>query len=101
MSDTPDLVTGDRETPIVEPPVSVTEVDEGASRREVHDMWVAGTEEPEWVRTATDEGAQEMLPEGDDPAAAIQRGIAVDDDFVDSDDTDADQRQIINMGPQH
>jgi NADH-quinone oxidoreductase subunit D len=101
MSDTPDLPTGDTETPITEPPVAVMDVDEATSRRRVHDVWVAGTEEQAWVRDATDEGAQEMLPEGQDPAARIQRGVAVDDDFLDSDATDEDERQIVNMGPQH
>ena len=44
-------------------------------RREVHDMWVAGTEEPGWMRSYTNEGAQEMLPRDLDPAVSVQRGV--------------------------
>ena len=101
MSDTPHLATGDRETPTIEPPESVGGLDDAASRREMHDVWVAGTEEQEWVRAATDEGAQEMLPEAQDAAATIQRGTAVDDDYIGEGGADEDQRQILNMGPQH
>lgn len=100
MSNTPHLVTGDRETPTIDPPEPVGGSDAG-SRRELRDVWVAGTEEQAWVRAATDEGAQEMLPEGLDAAVTIQRGIAVDDDYVGDGDADEDQRQILNMGPQH
>ena len=38
------------------PPASETE------RRQLHDMWAAGTEEPDWVVASTSEGAQLMLP---------------------------------------
>jgi NADH-quinone oxidoreductase subunit D len=101
MSDTPHLATGDRETPTIEPPEPVGGLDDATSRREIHDVWVAGTEEQEWVRAATDEGAQEMLPEAQDAAATIQRGTAVDDDYIGEGGVDEDQRQILNMGPQH
>ncbi|GBE25807.1 NADH-quinone oxidoreductase subunit 4 [bacterium BMS3Bbin02] len=101
MSDTPHLATGDRETPTIEPPEPVGGLDDATSRREIHDVWVAGTEEQEWVRAATDEGAQEMLPEAQDAAATIQRGTAVDDDYIGEGGADEDQRQILNMGPQH
>jgi NADH-quinone oxidoreductase subunit D len=70
-------------------------------RRRVHDVWVAGTQEPEWVRTATDEGAQELLPSELDPNLAAQRGVAVIDDFDEEPRRDEEERQIINMGPQH
>ena len=43
------------------------------------DLWVAGTEEPEGVITATTEGTQEISP-----------GEVIDED-----------RQILNLGPQH
>ncbi len=103
MSDTPDLATGNLEAPTTEaPPESAAQPSPTArQRREVHDAWVAGTEEPAWVREATDEGAQELLPEADDPAASSQRGIVVADDYVVEDDVDEEERQIINMGPQH
>ena len=70
-------------------------------RRRVHDMWVAGTEEPDWVATATDEGAQELLPHDLDPALATQRGVAVVDDYTEEPRFDEEERQVLNMGPQH
>ena len=70
-------------------------------RRRVHEMWVTGTEERDWVAGATDEGAQEMLPSDLDPAADIQSGVAVIDDFVEEVPVDPEERQFINMGPQH
>ena len=70
-------------------------------RRAAHDIWVSGTEERYPFATETDEGAQEMLPEAQDPASDIQFGIAVDDDFLGESDVLPDERQIINMGPQH
>jgi len=104
MSDTPNLVTGDLEAPTIEAPHDASppiESDSADRRRRVHDVWVAGTEEPEWVRQATDEGAQELLPDADEPALATQRGVVVSDDYVVDDDVDEEERQIINMGPQH
>jgi len=70
-------------------------------RRRVHDLWVAGTEEPSWVATATDEGAQELLPEDLDPALATQRGVAVVDDYGEQPRLDDEELQVLNMGPQH
>ncbi len=103
MSDTPNVVTGDLEAPTIDAPETATPTEPGAaeSRRRIHDVWVSGTEEPEWVRAATDEGAQELLPEADEPALAMQRGVAVTDDYVIEHSLDEDERQIINMGPQH
>jgi NADH-quinone oxidoreductase subunit D len=103
MSDTPNVVTGDLEALTVEPP-SADESQPSTTeerRREIHDMWVAGTEEPSWVRQATDEGSQEMLAAGADQAIAIQEGIVVSDDYVLEDDSAADEHQVLNMGPQH
>ena len=101
MSDTPSLTSGDLETPTIEAPEPSPDRSGAGSRRELHDVWVAGTEEPEWVKDATDERAQELLPDFDEPALAIQRGTLVTDDYVDDDAVDADERQIINLGPQH
>lgn len=103
MSDTPNVVTGDLEAPTTEAPAEVEAPgSEGATaRREVHDMWVAGTEEPTWMRNYTDEGAQEMLGAGEDPALDIARGTVVEDDFIYDDPADDDELQILNMGPQH
>ncbi len=72
-----------------------------SERRRTHDLWVAGTEEPEWVATATDEGAQEILPADIDPAVAGQRGVAVLDDYVSDSTVSPEERQILNLGPQH
>lgn len=71
------------------------------SRRSKHDIWVSGTEERMPFARATDEGAQELLHRDEDPALDIQRGIAVDDDFVVPERVVDEERQIINMGPQH
>lgn len=71
------------------------------TRRDAHDIWVSGTEERYPFAGSTDEGAQEMLPEGDDPAASIQQGVSVDDDYTSEPRNDSEERQIINMGPQH
>jgi NADH-quinone oxidoreductase subunit D len=103
MSDTPNVVTGDLEASTTEAPAEVEAPgSEGATaRREVHDMWVAGTEEPTWMRNYTDEGAQEMLGAGEDPALDIARGTVVEDDFIYDDPADDDELQILNMGPQH
>lgn len=83
------------------PDVGVVDESAAAERLREHDIWVAGTEEPEWLANATDEGAQEMLPRDLDPALAVQRGVVVDDDYVEDVTIVDDERQIINMGPQH
>ena len=103
MSDTPNLVTGDFEAPSVEAPPVAAHVDsqEESARRRAHDVWVAGTEEPDWVQGATDEGAQELLPEAAEPALDVQRGTLVEDDYVIDETPDDEELQIINMGPQH
>jgi len=105
MSDTPNVVTGDLEAPSVAAPPETGSLsaapDTADARRRLHDVWVAGTEEPERVYRATDEGAQELLPEIQEPALATQRGVLVSDDYVTEDTADEDERQIINMGPQH
>ena len=63
------------------------------SRRTKHSIWVSGTEERMPFADATNEGAQELLPRDEDPALDVQRGVAVDDDFVDSDDICAGDRE--------
>ncbi|MEA2003151.1 MAG: NADH-quinone oxidoreductase subunit D [Actinomycetota bacterium] len=103
MSDTPNVVTGDLEAPTTEPPeqAEAPSSPSADARRETHDMWVAGTEEPAWMRDATNERAQEMLEADSDPALEIHRGITVEDDFILDDSADVDELQILNMGPQH
>ncbi len=104
MSDTPNLTTGDFEAPTVEPPEEASAPESGeiaATRRRLRDVWISGTEEPAWVSEATEEGAQEILPDQVDPARRIQRGTVVTDDYVEDDTADEDERQILNLGPQH
>jgi NADH-quinone oxidoreductase subunit D len=72
-------------------------------RRQLQEMWVAGTEEPAWVRAATTEGAQLMLPRQQEPAAEIgeQTGTLVEDDRLYEEVLEEEETQILNMGPQH
>jgi len=83
MSDTPNIVTGDFEAPTIEPPSESAAAPEsaGKQRREIHDVWVAGTEERR-VAQSTNEGAQELLPAEEEPAAEE------DDDFWAEEDED-------------
>ncbi len=70
-------------------------------RRKQHDIWVSGTEERMPFAQATDEGAQELLPWDQEPALDIQSGTAVVDDFLTPVPVVDEERQILNMGPQH
>lgn len=70
-------------------------------RRRTHEVWVAGTEEPDWVASATDEGSQELLPDETNEVLARQLGTAVVDDYVVRPDVAEAERQILNLGPQH
>ena len=63
------------------------------------DLWVAGTEEPEF--SPTDEGAQEISSEEPEGRLAEQLGRVVTDDYLFDDEIDEDERMIVNMGPQH
>jgi len=63
------------------------------------DVWVAGTEEPEL--TPTDEGAQEISIDESGRRLDEQFGRVVEDDYVFDDEAEADERMILNMGPQH
>ncbi len=102
MSDSTRTPADSAPAPTLDSPAEATDgaLDADGRRRE-HDIWVAGTEEPEWIANATDEGAQEMLPRDLDPALSIQRGVTVDDDYFEDEVIVDDERQIINMGPQH
>ncbi len=79
----------------------VKQVSGEQERRRTHEVWVSGTEERYPFAVETDEGAQEMLPEDVDPAVDLQSGTIVDDDYVSHGENDPQERQIINMGPQH
>ncbi|MGB5565993.1 MAG: NADH dehydrogenase (quinone) subunit D [Acidimicrobiia bacterium] len=102
MSDTPRTTESATDAPIVEPPVAETDgAMDSNDRLQKHDIWVAGTEEPDWIADATDEGAQEMLPRDIEPGLQLQRGVVVDDDYLEDETIISDERQILNMGPQH
>lgn len=66
---------------------------------EIVDLWVAGSEEPQFQ--PTDEGAQEISDEETPDRLDTQFGRVIDDDYLFDDDAADDERMIINMGPQH
>jgi len=72
-----------------------------SDKHELHEIWISGTEEPEWVKDSTDEGAQEMFVEEPEGRLIEQEGIRVDDDFIVEEEIPEDELMIINMGPQH
>jgi len=86
-----------------------TGVDESVSppsaseRRQLHDMWAAGTEEPAWVVDSTSEGAQLMLPrdQASPGEVAEEGGTLVTDDRLYDDEQYEEETTILNMGPQH
>jgi NADH-quinone oxidoreductase subunit D len=63
------------------------------------DIWVAGTEEPEFQ--PTDEGAQEISAAESDPRLDEQYGRVVDDDYMFDDEVAEEERVVLNIGPQH
>ncbi|MEX1280785.1 MAG: NADH dehydrogenase (quinone) subunit D [Acidimicrobiia bacterium] len=73
-----------------------------APETETRDLWMTGTEEPQWLLDATDEGAQEMQLVETAERLRDQLGTTVMDDFVVLEEgiTD-DDLMIVNMGPQH
>ena len=102
MSDTPRTTESATDDPTVEKPATETDgAMDSNDRLRKHDIWVAGTEEPDWIADATDEGAQEMLPRDIEPGLQLQRGVVVDDDYLEEETIISDERQILNMGPQH
>ena len=102
MANPPDLATGDTTAP-ADDFAEAAEVDASVEdeRRRSLEVWVTGTEEPDWVTRSTSEGAQQMLVEESDAELAEQRGTLVDDDYVLETALDPDETQILNMGPQH
>jgi len=72
-----------------------------ADEKTTSDLWVAGTEEPDWIVAGTDEGAQVMDRDETEGRLTEQRGTRVVDDFVIDDSVADDERMIVNMGPQH
>ena len=75
--------------------------------RKTKEIWVSGTEEPDWpgpdyVAHATDEGAQKMKLHETGDRLIEQLGIRIIDDVLyEEEEIDEDDRMIINMGPQH
>ncbi len=67
---------------------------------ETVDLWVAGTEEPQF--SPTDEGSQEIGAQESESRLKEQEGSVVTDDYAFDDEFgDDDERMILNMGPQH
>jgi NADH-quinone oxidoreductase subunit D len=104
MSNPPDIVTGELETPF-DTTAQRTEraggTDRAAERRTIHDLWLTGTEAPGEIGRHTSEGAQEMLAEEDARVLATQMGSTVVDDYEGDPAASDDETQIVNMGPQH
>ena len=69
--------------------------------RETVDVWMAGTEEPDWLLHATDEGDQEMRVQETESRLAEQLGTIVGDDYMLEETIGDDELMIVNMGPQH
>jgi NADH-quinone oxidoreductase subunit D len=69
--------------------------------RELHEVWISGTEEPEWVKSSTKEGTQEMSAQETGGRLLEQTGSTVEDDFIVEEEVPEDELMIINMGPQH
>ena len=66
------------------------------------DVWLSGTEEPEWLVESTDEGAQKMAVSEPDSRRLEQEGRSFRDDRLLEDElTPDDELMILNMGPQH
>ena len=74
-------------------------IDSTEEATETVDLWVAGTEEPQFQ--PTDEGQQEMFTDETDERLAKQLGSVIDDDYLFDDEVEDDERMIVNMGPQH
>ena len=100
MTDPSDVAHGEAPDNGAEVPVTASET--GAEeRRRLHDVWMSGTEAPTRSGHFTSEAGQEMLEEEEGAVLAQQRGTLVSDDYLDDIESDDDERQILNMGPQH
>ncbi len=71
---------------------------EKAGGPETLDVWVAGTEDQ---FHPTDEGSQEIGTSESEARLAEQYGRVVEDDPFLDDESSAEERMILNMGPQH
>ena len=72
-------------------------------RRQLHEMWAAGTEEPTWVVASTAEGAQNMLPRDQASSDELAQGdgTLVTDDRLYDEEVSGEETTILNMGPHH
>ena len=80
------------------------EPDKTAESTDIVDIWIAGTEEPQFSETEyspTDEGAQEIGGHESEARLDEQFGRVVTDDYIFDDGFGDDERMIVNMGPQH
>ncbi|MGI9647617.1 MAG: NADH dehydrogenase subunit D, partial [Acidimicrobiia bacterium] len=72
-------------------------------RRQLHEIWAAGTEEPAWVTASTAEGAQLMLSRDNASEAEVaeEGGTLITDDRLFNEVASDEETTILNMGPQH
>ena len=72
-----------------------------APETETRDLWMAGTEEPQWLLDATDEGAQEMQLVETAERLRDQLGTTVMNDFVVLEEgvTDDDLPVLVDLTP--
>jgi NADH-quinone oxidoreductase subunit D len=71
------------------------------SDRVIKELWLSGTEAPGIMESFTSEGAQEMRLDEEGAVLAEQMGTLVVDDFEVDALTSDEERQILNVGPQH
>jgi len=96
VSNPPDIPSGELETP---PRVGDDTVP--VSDRVIKELWLSGTEAPGIMERFTSEGAQEMRLDEEGAVLAEQMGTLVVDDFEVDALTSDEERQILNVGPQH
>ncbi|HUG75574.1 MAG TPA: hypothetical protein VMM81_07905, partial [Acidimicrobiia bacterium] len=96
MSNPPDIPSGELERPARSDDDTVALPD-----RVIKELWLSGTEAPGIMERFTSEGAQEMRLEEEGAVLAEQMGTLVVDDFEIGEFTSDDERQILNVGPQH
>jgi NADH-quinone oxidoreductase subunit D len=96
VSNPPDIPSGE-----LERPARVGDDTDALADRVIKELWLSGTEAPGIMERFTSEGAQEMRPDEEGAVLAEQMGTLVDDDFEIVSLTSDDERQILNVGPQH
>jgi len=71
------------------------------TNRRSEEVWISGTEEPDWLVAGTDEGEQKLKEHEEGGRLTEQTGTRIVDDVLYEGDEDPQERMIINMGPQH